>query len=62
MASGSIMSSITEKYFKQFEIPVIPDEVQDTMTTQIQAYLEKQQFAFNSLKNASELFDKEIEN
>ena len=57
MASGSIMSSITEKYFKKFEIPEIPEIIQDEITTEIKLYLEKREFAFRDFEEASQRFD-----
>lgn len=57
MASGSIMSSITEKYFKQFEIP---ENIQKDIASEIQSYLEKRKFAFSNLQEASYKFDKKV--
>lgn len=57
MASGSIMSSITEKYFKQLVLPDLDQEIQRSITQEIQSYFNKRKDAFTNLESAIEKFD-----
>jgi len=60
MASGAIMSSITNKYFTQLELPILDGQDQESIATDIQNYLTKWQFAFEKLEIAAQLFDKQL--
>ncbi len=58
MSSGAIMSSITEKYFKQFLIPEINKEVQKEIAEEVIAYMITRKLAFEHLDQAITKFDK----
>ena len=57
MSSGAIMSSITDKYFKQFLIPDIPQEIQSDIAEEISSYISVRKLAFQELNNAISKFD-----
>lgn len=58
MSSGAIMSSITDKYFKQFLIPDIEQEIQSEIAEEISSYISVRKLAFDELSNAISKFDK----
>ena len=62
MATGSIMSSITQKYFSQLKFPIIDKTAQSRIDQEISKYLEKRTLAFSSIQDATQLFDDEIRN
>jgi type I restriction enzyme S subunit len=57
MSSGAIMSSLTDKYFKQFLVPVLSDEIQKDIAEEIQLYLCDRKAAFENLNKAISMFD-----
>lgn len=57
MSSGAIMSSITEKYFKQFKLPIIDEKIQAEIAEEIILYVESRRSAFNNLYDAINKFD-----
>lgn len=57
MSSGAIMSSITDKYFKQFKIPKISNNVQEEIAEEVSQYMMIRQMAFQSLEKAINKFD-----
>lgn len=57
MSSGAIMSSITDKYFKQFRIPIIPDNVQKEIAEEVSQYIYVRKLAFENLEKAISKFD-----
>jgi restriction endonuclease S subunit len=61
MASGAIMSSIIETYFKKLEIPILSDIIQNKIAYEVQNYLTKRELAFENLEVASMKFDEEFE-
>lgn len=58
MASGSIMSAITTKYFEQIELPIIDDNIQLEIKRDIVSYIEKRNLAFDNLEEIIKRFDK----
>jgi len=50
MATGSIMSAITNKYFQMLELPIINDEIQNDIQKEVQSYLENRKSAFENLE------------
>jgi hypothetical protein len=60
MASGSIMSSIIETYFKKLELPIVDSVGQDKISDEVCNYLSKRAVAFENLEQAALKFD--IEN
>lgn len=57
MPSGAIMSSLTDKYFKQFLVPEISIEHQNDIAEEIQMYMIERQLAFDNLNRAITMFD-----
>lgn len=57
MSSGAIMSSITDKYFKQFKLPIIPDNVQSEIAEEVSQYISVRKLAFDNLNKAISKFD-----
>ena len=57
MASGAIMSSITDKYFKRFCVPQIDAEIQKEIAEEINAYMNTRKMAFDHLDAARTAFD-----
>jgi len=57
MASGAIMSAITNKYFKQIELPIIDDNIQSEIQKDVMAYIEKRNSAFDNLDEIIKRFD-----
>ena len=57
MSSGAIMSSITDKYFKQFLIPEIDEKKQIEIAEEITKYISIRKMAFNELNSAISKFD-----
>lgn len=57
MSSGAIMSSLTEKYFKQFLVPEIPSNIQEEIAEQISQYIITRKSAFENLDKAIRKFD-----
>lgn len=60
MSSGAIMTSITEKYFKQLLIPNIPEQIQNEISMEVRGYLDKRQEAYDSLDDAIKMFDDKL--
>lgn len=58
MSSGAIMSSITDKFFKQFKVPVIDKKAQEEIADEVTQYLSSRKSAFQNLSFAVEKFDK----
>ncbi len=61
MASGAIMSSIVETYFKRLELPIIDDITQEKIADEVHNYLSKRALAFENLEQASLKFDSEFD-
>jgi type I restriction enzyme S subunit len=57
MATGAIMSAITDKYFKQIELPIIGEEIQCEIQKDIMSYIEKRNSAFDNLDEIKKRFD-----
>lgn len=57
MSSGAIMSSLTDKYFKQFLVPELSMELQNDIAEEIQMYMSERQSAFDNLNRAISMFD-----
>ena len=60
MATGGIMSAITDKFFKKFQIPVLEMKIQKELAVHINNHLENKQLAMNKLEKAREMFDLRI--
>ena len=60
MSSGSIMSSLTDKYFKQFELPILSDDIQSDISEEISLYFQARHMAFERLDEAIGKFDNAI--
>lgn len=60
MSSGSIMSSLTDKYFKQFELPVLSDDIQNEISEEVSLYFQARHMAFERLDDAIKKFDDAI--
>lgn len=57
MSSGAIMSSLTDKYFKQFVVPELSSEIQSEIAEEVQMYMNDRQSAFENLNRAVSMFD-----
>lgn len=57
MSSGAIMSSLTDKYFKQFRVPILDEAVQRDIAEEVQMYMNDRKAAFENLEHAIALFD-----
>ena len=57
MSSGAIMSSLTDKYFKQFVVPELPSEIQNEIAEEVQMYMNDRKSAFEYLNRAVSMFD-----
>ena len=57
MASGAIMSAITDRYFKQIELPIINERIQNDIQKDISSYIEKRNAAFDNLEEIKKQFD-----
>lgn len=57
MSSGAIMSSITDKFFRQFKLPIITDNVQNEIAEEVSQYISIRKLAFENLDKAIEKFD-----
>ncbi len=57
MSSGAIMSSITDKYFKQFKLPRISESVQRDIAEEVSQYISIREMAFQNLEKAISKFD-----
>lgn len=57
MSSGAIMSSITEKYFKKFKVPVIGMDIQKEIAEEITQYINNRILAFQNLNSAINKFN-----
>lgn len=60
MASGAIMSSIIDKYFKKLELPILDPGTQEIIASEVQNYLLKRKSAFDILDQAIEKFNNEL--
>ena len=56
MSSGAIMSSLTDKYFKQFVVPELPSEIQNEIAEEVQMYMNDRKSAFEYLNRAVSMF------
>lgn len=57
MSSGAIMSSLTDKYFKQFVVPNLNDAVQNEIAEEVRMYMDERSAAFEHLEHAIAMFD-----
>ena len=57
MSSGAIMSSLTDKYFKQFVVPELSSEIQSEIAEEVQMYMNDRQSAFENFNRAVSMFD-----
>lgn len=57
MSSGAIMSSLTDKYFKQFVVPELSSEIQGEIAEEVQLYMSDRKSAFGYLNRAVSMFD-----
>lgn len=57
MSSGAIMSSLTDKYFKQFVVPELSSEIQGEIAEEVQLYMNDRKSAFGYLNRAVSMFD-----
>lgn len=60
MSSGAIMSSLTEKYFKQFLVPILDEGIQKDIAEEVQMYMNERKSAFDNLEHAIAMFDNHL--
>lgn len=61
MANGSIMPSLSNKYFKEFQLPFISAEVQSKIKRHITLYFSKKDDSLKCIDEAAKTFDEILE-